>query len=98
ATAVFRIAQEALTNVARHAKARSVHVELLRDGGDLVLRVSDDGRGITADQASDPKSLGLLGMRERARRLGGSATVSPRPEGGTMVAVRAPLAAPGGAS
>ncbi|HEY2517287.1 MAG TPA: histidine kinase [Polyangiaceae bacterium] len=76
ATAVFRIFQEALTNVTRHAGAQHVDVEL-RVGEEFIeLVVEDDGKGITADALRSRKSLGLLGIRERAQRLGGSVTVT----------------------
>ena len=89
-TAVFRIFQEALTNVVRHAEASAVDVHLETDGQWLRLEVSDDGKGIAAD-AHEPGSLGLLGIRERARRLGGTAKVSAAPSGGTIVSMRVPL-------
>jgi signal transduction histidine kinase len=66
-TAVFRIFQEALTNVARHANANRVDVKLERIDDRLVLEVSDDGKGISPEAARSPASLGLLGLRERAR-------------------------------
>lgn len=90
-TAMFRAFQEALTNVARHGEATHVDVWLGRDDGSLELRVTDDGIGITPEAIGSSESLGLLGIRERARRLGGSATVSCSPSGGTVVAVRVPL-------
>ena len=71
ATAIFRIFQETLTNVARHAGATSVRVELSTKTEELVLVVQDNGRGITERQRLDPKSLGLIGMQERARLLEG---------------------------
>jgi PAS domain S-box-containing protein len=89
-TALFRIFQEALTNVARHAEARRVEVRLDRRDGALELEVRDDGRGVAAEAVFSPKSLGLLGMRERARRLGGSAIVGPAAPAGTTVLVRVP--------
>jgi signal transduction histidine kinase len=98
ATAAFRIFQEALTNVARHASAKQVDVRLVQDGGTLQLDVRDDGRGITAEELADPRSLGLLGMRERARRFGGVVTVAVGPQGGTVVSLRAPLGEGGGRS
>jgi PAS domain S-box-containing protein len=93
-TAVFRIAQEALTNVARHAEASNVAIHLNRsdDGRSLTLRVRDDGMGIRDEAAREPTSLGLLGMRERARRLGGTVSTSRAQEGGTLVEVIIPLA------
>jgi PAS domain S-box-containing protein len=98
ATAAFRIFQEALTNVARHASAKQVDVQLLRDANTLRLQVRDDGRGITPTELGDRRSLGLLGMRERARRLGGAVTIAAVPEGGTVVSLRAPLGEGGSAS
>jgi PAS domain S-box-containing protein len=94
-TVVFRIFQEALTNVARHANAEHVHIVLARDGGDLRLTVHDDGRGIEPDEIDDPESLGLLGIRERARRLGGAVTIERAPEGGTRLSLCLPLASKG---
>lgn len=88
-TAVFRILQEALTNVARHAGAEQVDVTLTRDGTTLRLAVHDDGKGIAKDTASAPHALGLLGIRERARRLGGSATI--KGGDGTTVTIVVPL-------
>ena len=89
-TALFRIFQEALINVGRHAEASRVQVTLRSDIGELVLVVSDDGKGITADQIASHESLGLIGMRERAGALGGRIAIQPVPEGGT----RATLAVP----
>jgi len=96
-TAVFRIAQEALTNVARHAGATHVTIRLdaAPDGGALRFEVRDDGIGISDDAARSPSALGLLGMRERARRFGGTVTSRRVPDGGTVVTVEAPLAARG---
>jgi len=91
-TAIFRIFQEALTNVARHAEARHVGVRLDLADDVLDLEVRDDGKGITHAQAGNPRSLGLLGIRERARRLGGRATVAAGTQGGTVVSVRVPRA------
>jgi PAS domain S-box-containing protein len=96
-TVIFRILQEALTNVARHAEASRVEVRLGEENAQLRLEVNDDGRGISEDAISDPKSLGLLGIRERARRLGGTVTVSGTREIGTRVVVEIPLVTPGGA-
>jgi glucose-6-phosphate-specific signal transduction histidine kinase len=87
-TALFRIAQEALTNVVRHASASRVAVSLGWRKGAALLQVEDDGRGIPAGQEST--GLGLLGMRERAERLGGELAVKPLTRGGTMVEARIP--------
>jgi signal transduction histidine kinase len=90
-TAVFRIVQEALTNVIRHAEATRVDVSFAIDGEGLRVEVSDDGKGIAPD-AMTPGSLGVLGIRERARRLGGTATVAAAPGRGTVVSLRVPPA------
>jgi signal transduction histidine kinase len=90
-TAVFRIMQEALTNVARHAAAKRVMVRLFREDGHLVLTVQDDGRGLPEAGASRRRSLGILGMGERARALGGDVTVSGPPGQGATVTARIPL-------
>jgi PAS domain S-box-containing protein len=91
ATAVFRILQEALTNVARHAGATRVQVELTADPKQLLLEVRDNGGGIVEDRVADSRSLGLLGMRERARFLGGDVSIRGDPDHGTLVAVAIPL-------
>ena len=88
-TAIFRIFQECLTNVARHAEAGSVRVSLSRQEEDLLLVVQDDGKGFGESEVAG--SLGLLGMKERAQVCGGSAQVSSSPGKGTTVTVRVPL-------
>jgi hypothetical protein len=91
-TIVFRMCQEALTNVARHAGASHVSIDLMIDADDnLILEVSDNGRGITDEEVHRPDSLGLLGMRERAALLGGVAEVKGTKGQGTTVTVRVPL-------
>jgi signal transduction histidine kinase len=90
ATAIFRIFQETLTNVARHAEATEVCVKLEDRPGELVLVVRDNGRGITESQVSHPRSLGLMGMRERARSWGGEVAFQGAPGQGTTVTVRIP--------
>jgi PAS domain S-box-containing protein len=90
ATAIYRMLQESLTNVARHAQAQHVHVELALKGNEVILRVEDDGRGITEEDRRKTRSFGLKGLRERAHYLGGSAEVVPAPSGGTRVSVRVP--------
>jgi PAS domain S-box-containing protein len=91
-TDLFRILQEALTNVVRHAAAQHVDVQVRETPAELVLGVSDDGRGIATAEATSPRSLGLLGMRERALLWNGSVDVRARPQGGTSVIVQLPLA------
>ena len=91
-TAAFRIFQEALTNVSRHAGATHVAVRLEKNDGELTLEVRDDGVGIGPEASLSPRSLGLLGMRERARRLGGAVSVHAGPGGGTVVELHVPLA------
>jgi PAS domain S-box-containing protein len=91
ASAVFRMLQEALNNVAKHANATRVRVSLRLESGLLSLQVSDDGRGITDAEIRGSHSLGLLGLRERAIALGGAVTVAGGLAGGTSVALRVPL-------
>jgi two-component system sensor histidine kinase UhpB len=89
-TALFRIFQEALTNVARHAHATQVEVRLRVEAGWLLLEIQDNGRGITEAERQRAKSLGLLGMKERATLLGGEFGISGEPGRGTTVRVRIP--------
>ncbi|CAG0932601.1 two-component system, NarL family, sensor histidine kinase ComP [Thermoflexales bacterium] len=89
--ALFRIFQEALTNVARHASARLIEVSLTASPEALILEVHDDGRGIQASEIAGLHSLGLLGMRERAQRLGGTFEIQGVPGDGTIVTVSIPL-------
>jgi signal transduction histidine kinase len=88
----FRIFQEILTNVARHARATRLEVELSRRDGQLLLQVADNGVGISPEQMNGRRSLGLLGMQERARRLGGEVRISGGPGKGTRVTVAIPYA------
>lgn len=91
-TATFRIFQELLTNVARHANATGIDVSMKLDGTTLTLKVRDNGNGITEDKMHDRKSLGLLGMRERVLPFGGTLDISGKPGQGTKVRVTIPLA------
>lgn len=93
ATALYRVLQESLTNVARHAGAQSVRIRLDARHGEALLSVEDDGRGIEDADRRKPRSFGLKGLRERAHYLGGTADVGRMPQGGTRVLVRIPLAA-----
>lgn len=90
ATAIFRIFQESLTNIARHATATEVGVRLARENGGLILEVHDNGKGLPTDAISGTTSLGILGMQERAALLGGELSVTSRPGKGTTVKVRIP--------
>jgi PAS domain S-box-containing protein len=91
ATALFRIIQEALTNVARHAGAAHVRIKLAARSGQLTLQISDNGAGIAETEVSGERSLGLLGMRERASGCGGNFMVWGVPKRGTRIIVRIPL-------
>lgn len=91
ATAVFRILQEILTNVLRHAGAANVYVKLGRTKHYFEVEVKDDGRGITESQRLNSRSLGLLGMKERALLVGGDVRVTGKEGAGTTVVVRVPL-------
>lgn len=86
-TTAYRIVQEALTNVLKHAAADRVRVDASVAGGRLQIRVTDDGRGLTDDRGS---GFGLVGMRERAGLAGGTLAIEPRPGGGTVVDVELP--------
>jgi signal transduction histidine kinase len=90
ATALFRIAQESLTNVLRHAQAKRVSLSLTLEGEELALRVADDGVGL--DPARVSGGLGLVGMRERAGALGGAVKLEHGAGGGTTVTVHIPFA------
>jgi signal transduction histidine kinase len=90
-TAIFRIFQETLTNVARHAQATRVDVRLEKGATELILEVRDDGKGIEEGKIQDSSSLGLLGMKERALVLGGTLEVKGRKGEGTTLRVRIPV-------
>ncbi len=90
-TAFFRIFQETLTNVIRHATATRVEVKLGVEEGRLVLTVTDNGRGITEDEIANTRSIGLIGMRERAALVGGNLHIQGSPGLGTAVTVSIPL-------
>jgi PAS domain S-box-containing protein len=91
ATAVYRIVQEALTNVLRHARARRVEISLACESAELVVTVQDDGVGLPPGAEHKRGSSGLMNIRERARDLGGVASVRNRPGGGCRLQVRLPL-------
>ena len=93
-TAMFRILQETLTNVARHAKATRAEMVLQKQRDRLVLLIRDNGRGFDQADPSLSKSLGMLGMRERAAILGGQVNISSAPGKGTTVTAWIPLPSP----
>jgi signal transduction histidine kinase len=92
-TPIFRIFQESLTNILRHAKATRVDLLATEGEGEFVLTIKDNGRGITYDETSGEKSLGLLGMRERAHLIGGRVDIKGLKGQGTVVTVRIPFSA-----
>jgi len=97
AIAVYRVLQEALTNIARHSGAKRAWAMLEAGADALLLEIEDDGRGISAEDLTKSRSLGLKGMRERVLYLGGELEVSRAPRGGTRVRARVPLARAEGA-
>ena len=90
ATAIFRIFQETLTNIARHADANEVEARLAAEDGNVTLEVRDNGKGIHEEKLRKGRSLGILGMRERVTLLGGDLTITSSPGNGTAVLVRIP--------
>jgi two-component system, NarL family, sensor histidine kinase UhpB len=95
-TDLFRVTQEALTNVARHSGASRVQVQISGEAGDLLLEISDNGQGFHEDETSRRSSLGLLGIRERIEALGGTVQWLGMAARGTRVRVRIPLIWKGG--
>lgn len=93
ATALYRIAQEALTNVARHAQASEVVVRISSDADTCTIHVEDNGLGTVAEDAAKRGSFGLLGMRERVRQLHGTLTIDSAPGKGFRIAAQIPLSA-----
>ena len=93
-TVCFRIFQETLTNIIRHAQATRVEVSLAQEGRDLVLSVQDNGCGISEKNVIHNHSIGLIGMRERAAQLGGHVSFRGQSAQGTTVTLRVPLPAP----
>jgi signal transduction histidine kinase len=96
-TVLYRVAQEALTNVARHAKASQVEVNIQQQNGDACMEIKDDGRSFEVERrlrAKGSKRLGLLGMRERVEMVGGTFCIESTPGKGTTVRVEIPFARP----
>ncbi len=94
ATAIFRIIQESLTNVAKHAQATHADITIETENGALVVRIEDDGVGFAADTPRKPHSFGLFGLRERASLMGGEVSIASAPGEGTRIEVRLPYEAP----
>jgi signal transduction histidine kinase len=91
-THLFRIAQEALTNAARHSRAKRVEVRLESEGADICLSIRDNGRGLPAAPVTrSPAPMGMIGMRARARSAGGDMEVKSPPGGGVLIEVRVPI-------
>jgi signal transduction histidine kinase len=94
-TAVYRVFQESLTNVARHSRATEVSVSLSHEDDLMTLVVTDNGRGITPEEQYQTESLGLLGMQERVEYLGGRFRIEGQPGEGTTVKTHFPVGAKG---
>ncbi|MCX5811958.1 MAG: PAS domain S-box protein [Proteobacteria bacterium] len=90
-TQIYRIVQESLTNVARHASATKLNIRLEREGDDIVLEIKDNGKGISDKEKTDMNSFGILGMKERAVILGGEFTINGIRGKGTTVKVKVPF-------
>ncbi|MBI5846406.1 MAG: PAS domain S-box protein [Nitrospirae bacterium] len=90
AVALFRIFQEALTNVARHSGAKAVSIRLIADKKNIILEITDNGKGISSQEFGKSTSLGLIGMRERVREISGEVTIQGTAGKGTVVTVRIP--------
>jgi PAS domain S-box-containing protein len=93
-TALFRIVQESLTNIVRHAAARNVHISLRVQGTQLIAVIEDDGRGFDADAVDRSAHFGLMGVAERAESLGGTLDIDSAPGEGTRINVQLPLPMP----
>src|SRR5258705_5687425 len=91
ATAVFRILQEALTNVLRHAHATRVNITIAEEEAEFVFEIRENGRGITEDENIGSRPLGLIGMRERAHLVGGRIEIIGVGERGTVLTLRVPI-------
>jgi PAS domain S-box-containing protein len=90
ASAIFRIVQESLTNIAKHARAAHAEIAVIDGDDDVVVRVADDGIGLSPSAPRKPNSFGLFGLRERASLMGGEATITSAPGAGTTVEVHIP--------
>lgn len=93
ATAIFRMVQEALTNIAKHAHATYASLAIIYTRTSISLTIADNGCGLTPDHNSKPNSFGLLGMAERCKEIGGSILIDSQPDNGCVIAIKIPLAA-----
>lgn len=89
-TSIFRIIQEALINIAQHAEASSVEIDLTEMRGAFCFKISDNGKGINTDQQTSRRSFGIMGMRERAQQLGGELIIEGIPSKGTVITIKIP--------
>lgn len=90
-TTLYRVFREALTNILRHAQAKQIFIRLSHRSGFVILTIRDDGRGITKRELKGKTSLGLVGIRERIRMVGGTLTIEGKAGSGTMLSVEVPL-------
>src|SRR5204863_7112401 len=90
-TGLFRILQESLTNVARHAEAKNVKVSLDKKDDEIILSIEDDGSGFDKFETAGKKTLGILGMEERSEMMGGNYQINSQPGKGTRVTVSVPF-------
>jgi signal transduction histidine kinase len=90
-TALFRIVQESLTNIIRHADATNVEIKLREKDGILVMEIKDNGKGITESAITNSRSFGLIGIRERAHSLGGEVDIIGTQDAGTRITVNMPI-------
>ena len=90
-TVLYRVFREALTNILRHANANHVYIKLSQQLGSVILTIKDDGRGITKKELKGTTSLGLVGIRERLRMVGGTFTIEGKAGSGTVLSVEVPL-------
>lgn len=88
---IYRIVQETLSNISRHASASAVTIDLSRTGGTFIVRIEDDGRGFDPAKVKDPRAVGLVGMRERASLIGARLEIRSVPGEGTSVSLEVPL-------
>jgi signal transduction histidine kinase len=91
AAAIFRMVQEALTNVAKHAHATQVRVTIVSTDYDITFMVGDNGTGLEKGHENKPNSFGLLGMAERCKEIGGTVWIESKPENGCVVTIKIPL-------